>query len=363
MFRPLKIYEYLKLTSMGLNTLKKQINQQINQQFSRRIHLLSQSSHSSQCHKSNILMLQTSTNPSTTKYKYSSYFYNFNKGLNGSVWSARWLSSKRSIPHSRQFSMRKSNTWKNYNRYYGNSNWDRLKGPALFTAAFCLGTTITMPYLMDYTPLGIFKRRPQMLVYSIIAINGVGFLMWKSPQFLKFLTRYGLLVKDNVYSNWSLLGAAFSHQSFMHLLVNMFVLQSFGSSLCMMLGASNFLMMYLNSAVISSFISIVIPTITRTSLAVGSLGASGAIFSVLGTFSYLIPKAPIALFFFPIPGGAWLAFLGSVAYNVAGLFFRWGAHDYAAHLGGSIAGVAYGWYFSKKMRERRSRMSRVSYGF
>lgn len=260
-----------------------------------------------------------------------------------------------------KFSHRRSDTWKQYNKHYGRSNWNRLKGPALFTAAFCIGTTLSMPYLMSYTPLAVFKRSPQLLVYSIIAINGGVFLMWKSVNFLKFLTRYGLLVKDNVYSNWSLLGSAFSHQSFMHLLVNMFVLQSFGTSLCMMLGPTGFLTMYLNSAVISSFLSIVIPTLTRTSLAVGSLGASGAIFSVVGAFSYLIPKAPIALFFIPIPGGAWFAFLGTVAYNVAGLMFRWGAHDYAAHLGGSFAGVMYGWYYSKKMRERRARVR--SYGF
>lgn len=174
-------------------------------------------------------------------------------------------------------------------------------------------------------------------------------------MFLQALSRYGLLVKDNVYSNWSLLGSAFSHQSFVHLAVNMFVLQSFGSSLCAIAGAPTFLIMYLNSAVISSLVSIIVPTLTRASLAVGSLGASGAIFSVVGAFSYLIPKAPIAFFFIPIPGGAWFAFLASVAYNVTGLFFRWGAYDYAAHLGGSMAGVAYGWWLSKKVKERRRR--------
>lgn len=292
---------------------------------------------------SNVEILQSSLNP-----------------FKGTKWNPQSKLQSYRMFFKRSFN--RSSTWKNYNRYYGNSNWNRLKSPALFTAAFCVGTTLTVPYLFEYTPLGILKKRPQWLVFSIIAVNGVGFLMWKSPQFIKYLTRYGLLVKDNVYSNWSLLGAAFSHQSFTHIFVNMFVLQSFGSTLCGMLGASNFLIMYLNSAVIASFISLVIPTLTRTSLAVGSLGASGAIFSVVGTFSYLIPKAPIALFFIPIPGGAWLAFLGSVAYNVAGLFFRWGSHDYAAHLGGSVAGIAYGWYYTKKIRERR-RANRISYGF
>lgn len=339
------------------NTALNSIKQDIFRQISKRSAQLEQSKPLNfQFYKSNIEILQSSTNP-FRRYKYFAYRF---QSLSGSG-SFNKRNLELPLVYKRLF--RRSNTWKNYNKYYGNSNWDRLKGPAIFTAAFCVGTTLTVPYLVDYSPLAIFKRNPRILILSLIALNGAGFLMWKSPRLLPYLTKYGLLVKDNVYSNWSLLGAAFSHQSFMHLLINMFVLQSFGSNLLAILGASNFLIMYLNSAVISSFISLVIPTITRTSLAVGSLGASGAIFGVIGTLSYLIPKAPVAFFFIPIPGGAWFLFMGTIAYNVAGLFFRWGAHDYAAHLGGSLAGVVYGWYYTKKIQERRSRVNRFSYGF
>lgn len=249
----------------------------------------------------------------------------------------------------------RSKTWKNYNKYYGNNNWNKLKKPALFTAIFCVATTFSMPYVFDYTPLSIFKRNPAAFVYSLLAINGAVFLMWRVPQCTRMLMRYGLMTKDALTSNWSLLGATFSHQSFLHLLVNMFVLQSFGSSLCAMVGVANFATMYLNSSVISSFISLLIPVLTRSSLATASLGASGAVFAVIGSFSYLIPKAPVALFFIPVPGGAWLLFLGSMAYNIAGIAFRWGKYDYGAHLGGCIAGIAYGWWYDKKKQEMLKR--------
>lgn len=255
----------------------------------------------------------------------------------------------------------RSSTWSNYNKYYGRSNWNKLKGPALFTAAFCIGTTIVTPYLFDYTPLAYFKRNPYALVYGIIALNGAVFLMWRAPQFSRLLTRYGLLMKDNIYSNWSLLGCAFSHQNFAHILVNMFVLSSFGTTLAALVGPANFVIMYLNAAVFSSFVSLLLPTLLRSSLGVASLGASGAVFSVVGSFAYLIPKAPIAFFFIPIPGGAWLAFLGTVGWNLAGCFLRWGRYDYAAHLGGSFIGVAYGWWFTKKRRDAMQRR-RLAWG-
>lgn len=133
------------------------------------------------------------------------------------------------------------------------------------------------------------------------------------------------------------------------------MLYSFGSSICGFLGASNFLTMYLNSAVVSSFFSLLIPTALRASLSVGSLGASGALMSVFGTFAYLFPKANIGLFFVPIPGGAWFVFLASVAVNAAGIVLKWSRYDFSAHLGGCVAGVAYGWWYDRLRRERMKR--------
>lgn len=252
----------------------------------------------------------------------------------------------------------KSQTWKQYNRHYNlnNINWRLLAKPALFTAGFCAVTTVGIPVLMSNTPLIFLQRNPAIVIFGIIALNVGGFLAWRYPPASKFMTRYGLLMKDNIYSNWSLLGSAFSHQDGMHLLFNMLMFYSFGTTLCGLLGACNFLTMYLNSAVVSSFISLAIPTILRTSLSAGSLGASGALFSVFGAFSYLFPKANIGFFFIPVPGGAWFAFLAIAAFNVAGVALKWGRYDFSAHLGGCVAGVFYGWFFDQRRKEQIRRM-------
>ncbi|RLV90237.1 Rhomboid protein 1 mitochondrial [Spathaspora sp. JA1] len=175
----------------------------------------------------------------------------------------------------------------------------------------------------------------------------------------RYTMQYGIMFKDNLQSVWTMLGSAFSHQSFYHLLFNMFALQSFGSTLCTVLGATNFTILYLNSAVISSFAALAIPTLMRSSLSFATLGASGAVFSVFAAFSYLIPKAPIAIFFFPIPGGAWMLFLGTLAWNAAGTVLKWGVYDYAGHIGGSLVGLAYAyWYTIKRKEQLRKRQLR-----
>lgn len=255
-------------------------------------------------------------------------------------------------------SARSYSTWSSYNRHYGRNkiNWAQLRKPALFTAAFCAGTTLAAPYLFAAPPFSYFRRHPTALVYTIIGANVVGFLAWKTPQGSRFMSRYGLLVRNNTRSLYSLVGSAFSHQEGMHLLFNMLMLYSFGSTLCAYVGAANFFTMYMNSAVVSSFVSMAVPVVMRATLVTASLGASGAIFSVFGAFSFLFPRSPIALFFLPIPGGAWVAFLGSLAFNVAGIAMKWGRYDYAAHVGGCIAGVAYGWWYDRKRTQARRRV-------
>lgn len=241
----------------------------------------------------------------------------------------------------------------NYNR--NNRNLDTLKKALIFSGLFVVGTTLVTPYLFQYTPLSYFNRNPRHLVYGIIGINAAVFGVWQVPKYWRLLSRYALLEKDSMYSKWSIIGSTFSHQEFWHLGVNMLGLYSFGSSLASIVGASTFTQLYLNAGVIASLVSIAYPIVFKIPAAAASLGASGALFGVFGAFAYLIPTAKIMLFVFPIPGGAWVAFLGACAWNAAGCVMRWGSFDYAAHLGGSMVGVMYGWWISKRMEQQRSR--------
>lgn len=240
--------------------------------------------------------------------------------------------------------------------YRWGRNTDNLKQALIFSGLFVVGTTIATPYLFQYTPLSYFNRHPDHLVYGLIGINAAVFGLWRVPKFWRVLSRYALLEKDAMYSKWSMVGSAFSHQEFWHLGVNMIGLYSFGISMASMIGASTFTQLYLNSGVIASLVSIAYPILARIPVAAASLGASGALFGVFGAFAWLIPTAKIMVFVFPVPGGAWVAFLGACAWNAAGVVMRWGSFDYAAHLGGSLVGVMYGYWISKRVQKQRSRL-------
>jgi len=242
--------------------------------------------------------------------------------------------------------------------YNFNRNYNTLKQALIFSAIFAGVTSFAIPYLFQYTPLKYFQRHPSHLIYGIIGLNLAVFLLWQIPRNYRILSRYALLEKDAMYSKWSIIGSAFSHQEIWHLGMNMLALYSFGISLASMIGSSNFLTLYLNGAVLSSLASIAYPILFKLPVTAPSLGASGALFAVFGTFAYLVPNANILLFVFPIPGGASVAFAGATLWNIAGCFMKWGSFDYAAHLGGSIVGVAYGWYISEKVRRERERRMR-----
>ncbi|CAR23278.1 Rhomboid domain-containing protein [Lachancea thermotolerans] len=248
---------------------------------------------------------------------------------------------------------------RNTNNPFSNNS---LRNVTIAGALFMGGTYFGLPYLFDNVPpFTYFRAHPSSLVYGLIGLNCGVFALWRVPQCWRFLQRYMLLEKDHIYSKWSLIGSAFSHQEVWHLGMNMLALWSFGTTVATMLGPANFMSLYLNSALAGSLLSLWYPRIARISMMAPSLGASGALFGVFGCFSYLIPHAKIMLFVFPIPGGAWLAFLGSMVWNAAGCALRWGSFDYAAHLGGSVAGIVYAYLISEQLKkEKARRMQRFS---
>lgn len=231
----------------------------------------------------------------------------------------------------------------------------RYKAALLFTLGTIAVAHFVLPPVMN-TALPGLKRHPEYVVYGLMGLNLAGYLLWKSPAGTRFMSRYGLLYKDSLHFNsWGMLGSAFSHQELWHIGVNMFVLYNFGMPLARWIGSDQFLAAYLDGAVLSSLGSLMLPVLIRRYSPVPSLGASGAVFTVFGIFTYLVPHAKLALFFIPLPIGAWPVFLCTAAYNAAGMFMKFGISDYAGHLAGSMVGIAWGYYLSEKSKKQRRR--------
>lgn len=235
-------------------------------------------------------------------------------------------------------------------------SWSAYQGPILFSAGVIVFNAVVLPLLFR-VPLWsrTFRMHPEYIVYGIFAINLAVFAGWHlaKGRALQKVMKYGLLRKDEGFNNWQMLGSAFSHMSFGHFAINMFVLFNMGLPMAKMLGAAKFLEVYLDGAIASSLLSVVAPAFLGNAAAVPSLGASGALFTVFGLLATLVPNTHFGFLGLPIPMSGQNVFLTSMGVNAAGLFYRWGAIDYAGHLGGSVAAVIWAYILIRKARESR----------
>ncbi len=197
-----------------------------------------------------------------------------------------------------------------------------------------------------------------LLIPFIIALNILVFLMWNtnfgSETFMQenFLVSWQALQEGRF---WTLLGSAFSHNSFMHILVNMFVLNSFGPLLIQVLGKKLFISFYLVAAILSSLCHAVVSNLLLHSPDLPALGASGAIAGLVLLFALIFPKERL-LFFGLIPVPALVGALGFIALDLWGLFAQAGGGGlpigHGAHLGGSFTGVLFYFFFVRKKVRR-----------
>lgn len=147
---------------------------------------------------------------------------------------------------------------------------------------------------------------------------------------------------------WTLLTAVFLHSGLLHLMYNLFGLALFGSILEHIIGSRKFLILFFVSGLVASFVSL--PFYTRV------LGASGAIFGILGMLGILRPKLTVWLHHMPMPMIVALFVWG--AGDVIGIYAPSGTAN-IAHLGGLFVGVSAGFYYRRQFRERKPKREEV----
>ncbi|KAJ1962618.1 hypothetical protein GGI12_002545 [Dipsacomyces acuminosporus] len=141
--------------------------------------------------------------------------------------------------------------------------------------------------------------------------------------------------------SYTMLTSTFSHREVWHFLFNSVALVSFGTSIANVMGVEQFTAFYLSAGVVSSLVSHVLAPL-RPALILPSLGASGAVYAVVGATMSMYPNAKIALIFLPfIPLTISQAFPALMAYDLAGAVMGWQTFNHLAHLGGGLFGIAY----------------------
>ncbi len=124
-------------------------------------------------------------------------------------------------------------------------------------------------------PLVTFFLALNILIYLVMLIPSIG------QQVLYHGVGINFLISDGEW--WRLLTPMFLHGSIMHLLFNMFSLFIFGPELERIAGKARFLTIYMLSGIFANIATFFLQPPEYT-----SLGASGAIFGILGAFGALV---------------------------------------------------------------------------
>lgn len=176
----------------------------------------------------------------------------------------------------------------------------------------------------------IFKKKNPIITRVLVALNIMIYLYMllsgNSDTFIAKYAVYGPYIQAGEY--YRLLTGAFIHANIFHLLFNCYALYIIGSQVESFLGKVKYIFIYILSAITSSLLSMILSGTSSY-----SVGASGAIFGLLG-----------ALFYF---GYYYRVYLGNVlksqiipliVINLLIGFITPGIDNYG-HIGGLIGGV------------------------
>lgn len=174
---------------------------------------------------------------------------------------------------------------------------------------------------------------------KLIAVCVVVFIL---QNIFENLTNEFSLDSASVLSRpWTIVTYIFLHGSFEHLFYNMFALGLFGLVLENVIGSKKFLLVFFVSGAIAGIGSILFYS--------SSIGASGAIYGVMGVLAVLRPRMTVYFGFVPLPMA--LAVIFWTAGDLLGLFLPTDLTAHAAHLFGLIFGLIYGIYLRKDYGE------------
>ena len=157
---------------------------------------------------------------------------------------------------------------------------------------------------------------------------------------------------------WTFLTSMFMHGGIFHLFVNMLSLYFVGNLIEKLLGKKRYLSFYLIAGIFASILFVISPFIIPGDFNTYAVGASGALFALIGLLMILTPNLPVYMMFIPIPIKMKYAapfmlvvlWIISVTANVP--------IGNVAHLGGLIFGLIYGIYLKKKFPRKTDHISR-----
>ncbi|HHQ44517.1 MAG TPA: rhomboid family intramembrane serine protease [Candidatus Altiarchaeales archaeon] len=188
------------------------------------------------------------------------------------------------------------------------------------------------------------KFRSRAIEY-LIAVNAFMFFLTIALP-ARFTMEYLALIPSRIMSHpWTFLTSMFVHAGIWHIFFNMFALFLFGSYLERLTSTNSFIKTYFIGGFFAAIAYIATAPLLGT-WNVPAVGASGAVFAVIGALVVLRPNMTIYVnLLFPMP--LWVF---AILYTIMALGSMGGGMGGVAenaHLGGLLAGIVLGYYFKR----------------
>ena len=196
------------------------------------------------------------------------------------------------------------------------------------------------------------------VVFNVLRLTNL-----TGEDFISFMA----LNPSNVFQGkylWTFVTSMFMHGDFFHVLANMFSLFFMGSLAEKILGKKRYLYFYLASGLFAGVFFVLISYLLSASQILPgdfnafAVGASGALFGIVGILMMLTPNLPVYVMFIPIPvkmkyaapGMLILLWIISLAANIP--------IGNTAHLGGLLFGLTFGLFLKKKYKNKTRYISK-----
>ena len=184
--------------------------------------------------------------------------------------------------------------------------------------------------------------KPPKWTYIFIAIAIIGFLfqnIYDSWGYFAFFPAFA------IESPWMFVTSIFLHADIEHLFFNMLTLYFLGINLERSIGGKSFVILFIVAGIIGNIGYFV----TASNPYTPAIGASGAIYGIIGTLATVAPFMTVFVWMIPLPMIVVAIFWGLM--DFAGLFAPSGIAN-GAHLGGMFVGILYGLYLRWTVRHR-----------
>ena len=170
-----------------------------------------------------------------------------------------------------------------------------------------------------------------------------------------YVKNYIAIMPANILAGkylWTFLTSMFMHAGFFHLFVNMLSLFFVGTFIQKILGSKRYFWFYIFSGIFAGLFFVLSSLAFNIDLNTYAVGASGALFALIGLLMLLTPNLPVYIMFIPIPIKMKFAAPGMLVLLWLISISTGAPIGNMAHLGGLIAGLIYGFYLRKKYKNK-----------